>query len=196
MDSSLQEEPSSKYQEHQEGFRLDCVDVTLAAVTADIENHRQRRARVSQISPGKIKEAAGENQEPENVHGTDGPHYGAEDLYDHGINVENPGGLVIPEVAIEKLAVQKSLPNDAIRGLISSNDVAKVGKRPEKNQDKRSVEPGARAIRSQQIGNTHAGTVSGIITFPCELLSGSRAGQVEFPIYSIPAVRYKRAMLT
>jgi hypothetical protein len=110
------------------------MDVPLTAVAAGVENHRQRPARVPQVTPGKIEDAAGEDQEPQNIHHSHGPHHRPEDSYYQRIDIEDSGRLVIPKVAIEKLAVQKALPDDAIGGLISSNQVAKIGKSSQEHQ--------------------------------------------------------------
>jgi hypothetical protein len=61
----------------------------------------------------------------------------ARDFHQQGIESENAGGLVVPEVTIELLAIEKTLADDTIRCLVATDGVAEVRECSEENDEKR-----------------------------------------------------------
>ena len=54
------------------------MDVSLPAVSRSVEDYRQGGGWRPQITPGKIEDAAGDDEQPQNIHHAYAPHHGPE----------------------------------------------------------------------------------------------------------------------
>ena len=119
------------------------MDIPLPAVSHRIKDHRQGRSRRAHITAGEIEDAAGDDEQPQDIHHSHAPHDRPENLYDERIDIENSGRLVVPKVAIKELAVEKSLPNHTVSGLVPADGKAQVGKRPQEDHYQSTKKPDA-----------------------------------------------------
>jgi hypothetical protein len=89
--------------------------------------------------------------------------------------------------------MQQALPDNAIGGLISPNQIAKIGECPQEYQSQRPKKPSAGANSCQQICNTHTGIFSGAKLSGVNRQAG--LGQTGSPIYRIRVSGYNEDML-
>ena len=114
---------------HLERFGLGDPEIPHLAMQGSMNHHRECGARAAQVRLSEPKKKVGDHKQQEDIDHRRRPHYSAKQLGDSSVRDEDARRFVVPEIAIQLLALEQALSDGQVGSLVAAQWKAQDGER-------------------------------------------------------------------